>query len=115
MGTKCASVVADSPLICYERGFMLSLSDNNQTAVTDEFNSTSRLLDDLLNIDIPYFKQMVSQIYPTEININRESSFDAGAFCLDLDFSMTSGIVSSWIWHGWGDINYEVVYFLFSG
>ena len=46
---------------------MLSLSDNNQTAVIDEFNSTLRLLDDLLNIDIPYFKQMVSQTYPTEL------------------------------------------------
>ena len=30
---------------------MLSLSDNNQTGVIEAFNSTSRYLDDLLNID----------------------------------------------------------------
>ena len=31
------------------------------------FNSISRYLDDLLNIDNPYFAQMVSQIYPTDL------------------------------------------------
>ena len=35
--------------------------------IIDAFNSTSRYLDDLLNIDNPYFKQMVGQIYPTEL------------------------------------------------
>ena len=47
--------------------FMLSLSDNNQADVVEAFNSTSRYLADLLNIDNPYFAQMVSQIYPTEL------------------------------------------------
>ena len=46
---------------------MLSLSDNNQTDIIEAFNSTSRYLDDLLNIDNPYFEQMVGQIYPTEL------------------------------------------------
>ena len=35
---------------------MLSISDNNQAYVVEAFNSTSRYLDDLLNIDIPYFE-----------------------------------------------------------
>ena len=30
---------------------MLSLSDNNQTDINEAFNSTSRYLDDLFNID----------------------------------------------------------------
>ena len=38
---------------------MLSRSD-----VIGAFNSTSRYLDDLLNVDSLYFEQMVSQIYP---------------------------------------------------
>ena len=46
MGTNCAPLVADSFLFCYERGFMLSLSDNNQADVVEAFNSTSRYLDD---------------------------------------------------------------------
>ena len=33
MGTNCAPLVADLLLFCYERDFMLSLSDNNQTDI----------------------------------------------------------------------------------
>ena len=33
---------------------MLSHSDNNQADVVEAFNSTSRYLDDLLNIENPY-------------------------------------------------------------
>ena len=50
---------------------MVSLSDNNQAGVVEAFNSTSRYLDDLLNIDNPYFAQMVSQIYPSELQLNK--------------------------------------------
>ena len=50
---------------------MLSLSDNNQIVIIEAFNSTSRYLDDLLNIDNPYFEQRVGQIYPTELRLMR--------------------------------------------
>ena len=46
---------------------MLTMSDNNQTDIIEAFNSTSRYLDDLLNIGNPYFEQMVCQIYPPEL------------------------------------------------
>ena len=65
MGTNRAPLVADLFFFCYERYFMLSLSDNNQTNIIEAFNSTSRYLDDLLNIDNPYFEPMVGQIYST--------------------------------------------------
>ena len=42
MGTNCAPLFADLFLFCYERDFMLSLSDNNQTDIIEAFNSTSR-------------------------------------------------------------------------
>ena len=71
MGTNCAPLVADLFLFCYERDFMLSLSDNNQTGIIEAFNSTSRYLDDFLNIDNPYFEQMEGQIHPTELQLNR--------------------------------------------
>ena len=40
------------------------------------FNSTSRYLDDLLNIDNIYFDQMVDRIYPIELQLNRANSSD---------------------------------------
>ena len=71
MGTNCAPLVADLFLFCYERDFMLPLSDNNQTDIIEAFNTT-RYLDDLLNIDNPYFEQMVGQIYPTELQLDKQ-------------------------------------------
>ena len=55
MGTNCAPLVADLFLFCYERDFMLYLPDNYRNDIIEAFNSTSRYLDDLLNIDNPYF------------------------------------------------------------
>ena len=54
---------------------MLSLSDNSQTDIIEAFNSTSIYLDDLLNIHNPYFGQMVGQIYPTELQLNKAIFF----------------------------------------
>ena len=42
MDTNCAPLIADLFLFCYERDFMLSLSDDNQAEVIEAFNSTSR-------------------------------------------------------------------------
>ena len=44
----------------------VSLSDDTQVDIIEVFNSTSRYLDDLLNIDNPYFEGVVTQIYPTK-------------------------------------------------
>ena len=57
-------------LFCYEKNFMLSLSDNKQADVFEAANSTSRYLDGLFNFDNPYFEQMITQIYPTELQLN---------------------------------------------
>ena len=92
---------------------MMSLSDNNQTDIIEAFNSTSRYLDDLFNINNPYFKHMVGQIYPFELQLNKENSSDTEAPFLDLDLSITNGIVSSKIYDKGDDFNFEIVNFPF--
>ena len=42
----------------------MSLSDDKQADVIDNFNTSSRYFDDILNIHDFYFDNMVSQIYP---------------------------------------------------
>ena len=39
--------------------------------------------------------KMVGQIYPTELQLNKANSSDTEAPCLDLNLSITNGIVSS--------------------
>ena len=60
MDTNCVPLVADLFLFCYERDFMMSLSDDKQADFMDAFNTTSRYLDDILNINNVYFDSMVS-------------------------------------------------------
>ena len=64
MGPNCAPLVADLFLFCYERNFMMSLSADKDAEIIEAFSSTSRYLDDLLNIDNNYFDSMVKQLYP---------------------------------------------------
>ena len=79
MGTNCAPLVADLFLFCYERDIMKSLSRENQVDIIEAFNSTSRYLDDLLNIDNIYFDQIVDRINPTELQLSRANSSDTEA------------------------------------
>ena len=92
---------------------MLSLSDKNQTDIIEAFNSTSRYLDYLINIDNPYFEQMVGQIYPTELKLSKANSFDTEAPFLDLNLSIINGIFSSKIYDKRYDFNFEIVNFPF--
>ena len=57
MGTNCAPFVTDLFLFCYERDFMMSLSTDKDAEIIEAFNSMSRYLDDLLNINNTYFGQ----------------------------------------------------------
>ena len=79
MGTNCAPVIADLFLFCYERDFIASFSYNKEAEIIQAFNSTSRCLEDLLNIGNPYFKGMVSRIYPSELQLNKANASDTKA------------------------------------
>ena len=39
MGTNCAPLIADLCLFCYERDFLMSLSDDKQADVIDALNT----------------------------------------------------------------------------
>ena len=113
MGTNCAPLVADLFLFCYVRDFMTSLYDDNQAAIIEAFNSTSRYLDDLLNIDSPYFEGMVNQIYPPELQLNKANTSDTEAPFLDLHLSISNGFVSSKIYDKRDDFDFDFVIFPF--
>ena len=79
MGTNCLLLLQICFFFCYERDFMKSLSREYQADIIEAFNSTSRYLHDLLDIDNIYFDQMVDRIYPTELQLNRANSSDTEA------------------------------------
>ena len=54
-------------------------------------------------------------IYPTVLQFNKINSFETEAPCLDLDLSITNGIVSSKMYDKRADLNFEIVNFRFLG
>ena len=92
---------------------MKNLSSDNQTDVIEAFNLTSRYLDDLLNIDNPYFEVMVNQIYPPELQLNKANTSNTEAPFLDLHLSIANGFVSSKIYDKRDDFDFDIVNFPF--
>ena len=85
---------------------MVSLSDDKQAYIIDAFNTTSRYLDDILNINNVYFDTIVSQIYPSELQLNIATT-------PDLHLSISNDIVSTKMYDKRDDFDFEIVNFPF--
>ena len=89
------------------------LSGHNDAGVVEDFNSTSRYLDGLLNIDNIYFDGMVNHIYPSELLLYNANSSDSEAPFLDLNLTISDGFVSSKIYDKRDDFDFDIVNFPF--
>ena len=75
--------------------------------------SSSRYLDDLLNIYNPYFEGMLNQIYPPELQLNNADVSDTEAPFLELHLSFANRFVSSKIYDKRDDFDFDIVNFPF--
>ena len=88
---------------------MLCLSDDNQSEVIAALNSTSRYLDDLLNIDNNFFDSLVNHIYPSELQLNNANVSDTEASFLDLHLSISDGFVKTKFYDKRDDFGFDIV------
>ena len=86
---------------------MTSQSDDNQADIIKPLNSTSKYLDDRLNIDKPYFEGTVNQMYPPELQLNKASDTEAPFLDLHLHVHISNGVVSSKIYDKRDDYGFE--------
>ena len=77
----------------------------------DAFNSTSRYMDDLLNIDNIYFEHMVNRIYSAELQPNKANASDTEAVFLDLNLSIHNNLLSTQIYDKRDNFNIDIVSF----
>ena len=56
---------------------------------------------------------MVSQIYSSELQLNKAYTYDTAAAFLDLHLSISNNIVSTKIYDKHGDFDFEIVNFPF--
>ena len=87
---------------------MMSLSDDKQADIIDTFNTTSRYLDDILNINNVYFDTMASQIFPSELQLDKANTSDTAVAFLDLHLSISSDIVSTKIYDNRDDFDLKM-------
>ena len=87
----------------------MSLSDDKQADVIDALNTTYRYLDDIVNINNVYFDNIVGQIYPSELQLNKANTSDTEAAFLDLHLSISKDIVSTKIYDKRDDFDFEIV------
>ena len=92
---------------------MKFLTKEKRYDMIDTFNSTSRYLDDLLNIDNIHFEQMVHRIYPAELQFNKANASDTEAAFLDLNLSIHNYTVSTKIYDKRDDFDFDIVNFPF--
>ena len=92
---------------------MLSLSEDNQSEVIEAFTSTSRYLDDLLNIDNNLFDSMVNHIYSSELPLNKANVLDTEASVLDIHLPISDGFVKTKISNKRDDFEIDIVNFPF--
>ena len=74
---------------------MKSLTKEKRYDLIDAFNSTSRYLDDQLNIDNILFAHMVHRTYPADLQLNKANASDTEAAFLDLNLLIHDYIVST--------------------
>ena len=86
---------------------MFSLSGDTQSDVTEAFTSTSRYLDDLLNIDNNFFDSLVNRIYPSDLQLNKANISDTEASLLDLHLSISDGFVKTKIYDKRDDFDFD--------
>ena len=90
---------------------MMSLSGDKQAGIIGAFNTISRYMDGIVNINNVYFDIMVSQTYPSELKLNKANTSDTKAACLDLHLSISNDIVSTKIYDKRDDFDFEIVNF----
>ena len=92
---------------------MKSLTKEKRYDMIDAFNSASRYLDNLPNIDNIHFEQMVHRIYPAELQLNKANASDTEAAFLDLNLSIHNDTVSTKIYDKRDGFDSDIVNFQF--
>ena len=94
---------------CYERDFMLSLNSDAQSDNIKAVNNTSRYLEDIFNINNPFFYTLFPFKYRKELSLNKTKESNLSAPVLDFDLSTNNGIISSKIYDKRDDFDFAIV------
>ena len=111
MGTKCAPLIADLFLYCYERDFMSNLQKSKRFDLIDKFNDTSRYFDDIFTIDNPEFAEHIPDIYLRELQLNKANTSNKETSFLVLNIKVIGNNIHTSIYDKRDDFVFSIVNF----
>ena len=111
MGTNCAPLIADLFLYTFEKDFIQNLVKEKKYDVLRGFSKTSRYLDDILNIDNPWFDTYKDEIYPKELTLNKANTSDLETPFLDLHIKIINGSIHTSVYDKREDFNFKIINF----
>ena len=111
MGTNCAPFIADLFLYSYERDFMSNLQKSKRFDPIEEFNDTSRCIDDIFTIDNPAFAEHIPDIYPRELQLNKANTSDKETSFFDLNIKVIGNNSHTSVYDKRDDFGFPIVNF----
>ena len=88
---------------------ILCLSSVGASSALNDTCTISWYLDDIFNIDNPFFENMVPIIYLKELKLNKANTSDTSAAFLELGLSIDNGVISSKIYDKRDDFDFCIV------
>ena len=114
MGTNCAPLLADWFLYYFEADFMQVLLRKKDKKLAISFNSTFRLIDNVLSLNNSKFGDYVERIYPIELEIKDTTDTVKSASYLDLHLEIDNeGRLKTKLYDKRDDFSFPIVNFQF--
>ena len=114
MGTNCAPLLADLFLYSYENEFLDNMLRSGHMRLPSSFNLCYRYTDDLIVFNNKKFLDYLTEIYPSQLTVEKADKSDHLADYLGLTFIIDSGgNLSTRLYDKRDDFDFHIVTFPF--
>ena len=88
---------------------MSDLHESKRHELIDMFHDTSRYLDDIFTIDNPEFEKYIPDIYPAELQLNKENTSDIDTSFLELNIKVIGSDIHTSVYDKRHDFGFPIV------
>ena len=113
MGGSCSSLIADLSLNFKEFSFKKNLVKDKKLGLARLLSSNSRYVDDINIINYKTFLHLVPQIYPVDLEVERNGENNKVVCYLDIKIIITEKGIQTKVYNKVNDFDFPVVAFTF--
>ena len=113
MGGNSSSQFADLSLSKSEFNYMISLTKDKKFSLAKLLSNNTRYVDDLATLNYLHFHNLISQIYPSDLKMERSGNNNKDVNYLDVNIQIGDNRVTTEVYNKLDDFNFPVVSFTF--